>query len=185
MTRRKPSSRTASLGPAQTRLAVVSELGWLFREQPTEDYGVDAQIEVVDGETVRGKLLALQIKSGLITGAVSREPPCSRLPICTKCRRSILAKARRPGADVRSWPRGVAARSGSGHITRSQCASTRSRGTDAATSRSSHQPSAPSPDLPSRISLQRKDSCVRRDFARSTEAAPFLRNHGRHSPPRR
>lgn len=29
------------------------------REQPTEDYGIDAQLEVVDGEDVRGRLLAL------------------------------------------------------------------------------------------------------------------------------
>lgn len=52
------------------RLAVQSELGWLFREQD-EDYGIDAQVEVVDGETVRGKLLALQIKGGR---SLFREP---------------------------------------------------------------------------------------------------------------
>jgi hypothetical protein len=39
-------------------------LGWLFREQPTEDYGIDAHAEVVDEHMVRGRLLALQIKSG-------------------------------------------------------------------------------------------------------------------------
>ena len=33
-------------------------------EQPTEDYGIDAHAEVVDGEKVSGKLLALQIKAG-------------------------------------------------------------------------------------------------------------------------
>jgi hypothetical protein len=37
---------------------------WIFREQPTDDYGIDSQIEVVDGEIVTGKLIALQIKSG-------------------------------------------------------------------------------------------------------------------------
>jgi hypothetical protein len=36
----------------------------VFREQPTEDYGIDAHAEVVDGEDVRGRLLALQIKGG-------------------------------------------------------------------------------------------------------------------------
>ncbi len=39
-------------------------MGWLFREQPLEDYGIDAHIEVVDDDTVRGKLVALQIKAG-------------------------------------------------------------------------------------------------------------------------
>ena len=63
--RRKPSARIASVGVTRVRLAVESELGWLFREQATEDYGIDAQVEIVDGETVRGKLLAIQIKSGL------------------------------------------------------------------------------------------------------------------------
>lgn len=62
--RRKRSAQTASLGVTRTQLAVESELGWLFREQPTEDYGIDAQVEIVDGEVVEGRLLALQIKSG-------------------------------------------------------------------------------------------------------------------------
>ncbi|MDN3264290.1 DUF4365 domain-containing protein [Streptomyces sp. CSDS2] len=47
-----------------TQLAVEDELGWLFREQLTEDYGIDAHAEVVDDEDVRGRLLALQIKGG-------------------------------------------------------------------------------------------------------------------------
>lgn len=38
--------------------------GYIFREQPISDYGIDAQIEVVEGETVTGKLIALQIKTG-------------------------------------------------------------------------------------------------------------------------
>ncbi|GIG93335.1 DUF4365 domain-containing protein [Plantactinospora endophytica] len=62
--RRKPSAKVASAGVTHAKLAVEDELKWLFREQPTEDYGIDAQIEVVDGEDVRGRLLALQIKSG-------------------------------------------------------------------------------------------------------------------------
>lgn len=62
--RRPPSAKVASLGVTQTKLAVERELDWLFREQPTEDYGIDAQVEIVDDEAVSGKLLALQIKSG-------------------------------------------------------------------------------------------------------------------------
>ncbi len=41
-----------------------SEQGWLFREQPTHDYGIDAHIETVEDERPTGKLIALQIKSG-------------------------------------------------------------------------------------------------------------------------
>lgn len=63
--RREPSARVASEGVTHTRLAVQDELGWLFRDQPTEDYGIDAHAEVVDGEDVRGRLLALQIKGGM------------------------------------------------------------------------------------------------------------------------
>ncbi|MER7520741.1 DUF4365 domain-containing protein [Streptomyces sp. NPDC126499] len=65
MMQRKPSAKVAGIGVTQTRLAVEDELGWLFREQPAEDFGIDAHAEVVDGERVRGRLLALQIKSGL------------------------------------------------------------------------------------------------------------------------
>jgi hypothetical protein len=38
--------------------------GWLFREQPTQDYGIDAHAEIVAEERPTGKLLAFQIKSG-------------------------------------------------------------------------------------------------------------------------
>lgn len=62
---RKPSAQVGTLGVTYIKLAVEEELGWLFREQPTEDYGIDAHTEVVDGTDVRGKLLALQIKSGV------------------------------------------------------------------------------------------------------------------------
>lgn len=41
-----------------------SRHGWLFREQTTHDYGIDAHVEVVDNERPTGKLVALQIKSG-------------------------------------------------------------------------------------------------------------------------
>jgi hypothetical protein len=50
--RRKPSAKVASVGVAHAKLAIEEKLGWLFREQPTEDYGIDAHAEVVDEETV-------------------------------------------------------------------------------------------------------------------------------------
>jgi len=62
--RRQSTARTASVGISRTKLAIEEVLGWLFREQPTEDYGIDAHAEIVDGDSVEGKLLALQIKSG-------------------------------------------------------------------------------------------------------------------------
>lgn len=43
---------------------VIEDLGWIFRRQSTEDHGVDAHIEIVDNEHVRGWLLGVQIKGG-------------------------------------------------------------------------------------------------------------------------
>ena len=62
--RRKPSAKVARAAVTHTRMAIEDGLGWLFREQPTEDYGIDANAEVVDYEEVSGKLLAIQIKGG-------------------------------------------------------------------------------------------------------------------------
>ncbi|MES0150230.1 DUF4365 domain-containing protein [Mesorhizobium sp. M0012] len=42
----------------------TKELRWLFREQKVLDFGVDAEVEIVEDETPTGKLIALQIKSG-------------------------------------------------------------------------------------------------------------------------
>ncbi len=64
MMRRKPTARTSSIGVKYTGLAIEEGLDWVFREQPIEDFGIDAHVEVVDGEDVRARLLALQIKSG-------------------------------------------------------------------------------------------------------------------------
>lgn len=54
--RRQPSARVASEGVTHSKLAIEDELGWLLREQPPEDYGIDAHAEVVDGEDARGRL---------------------------------------------------------------------------------------------------------------------------------
>lgn len=40
-------------------------LGWIFREQPKADFGVDANVEYCIGDVPQGRLLALQIKSGI------------------------------------------------------------------------------------------------------------------------
>lgn len=43
---------------------IISQIGLIFREQPTDDYGIDAQIEIIDNNYASGKLIAVQIKSG-------------------------------------------------------------------------------------------------------------------------
>ncbi len=51
-------------GVSYVNYTVSSELGYIFREQPSDDYGVDAHIEIIEDKYPTGKLIALQIKSG-------------------------------------------------------------------------------------------------------------------------
>lgn len=44
---------------------VIGELDWIFREQPVQDIGIDAQIEQVINKVSTGKFIAVQIKTGL------------------------------------------------------------------------------------------------------------------------
>lgn len=60
-------SRTDHLSRKAVALVdlAITNMGWIFREQPTSDYGIDAQVELVDASrNVTGRLLALQIKGG-------------------------------------------------------------------------------------------------------------------------
>lgn len=58
-------SPTERIGVTTIDSITTQQLGWIFREQPIVDMGVDAQIEYVDPEgQPTGKLLALQIKTG-------------------------------------------------------------------------------------------------------------------------
>jgi Domain of unknown function (DUF4365) len=50
------SSRTERHGIYAVGLIVHEQLGWIFREQPIEDWGIDAQIEVVDESGPTGRL---------------------------------------------------------------------------------------------------------------------------------
>ena len=52
------------IGVSKIQLLVNREFQWIFREQPTDDYGIDAHIEIHNGMYATGKLIALQIKSG-------------------------------------------------------------------------------------------------------------------------
>ncbi|KRC42721.1 DUF4365 domain-containing protein [Oerskovia sp. Root22] len=51
-------------GIATVQQIVTSDIGWVFREQTTDDFGIDAHLEVVENETATGRLIAAQIKSG-------------------------------------------------------------------------------------------------------------------------
>lgn len=64
VTRQPESARMSREAVTHTALAVQSKLNWTFREQPTDDFGIDAQIEVVQSDTATGRLIALQIKGG-------------------------------------------------------------------------------------------------------------------------
>ena len=45
--------------------AAFSMMGWAYREQPVQDVGIDAQVEIADREgNALGKLLAVQVKAG-------------------------------------------------------------------------------------------------------------------------
>jgi hypothetical protein len=55
---------TSEAGVGWLKYAVAAKLGWIFREQPSQDKGVDAQIEEVLGGCATGRLIGLQIKSG-------------------------------------------------------------------------------------------------------------------------
>lgn len=44
--------------------SIFEEMGFVFREQPIEDYGIDAIIEERTTGYLSGKLIAVQIKSG-------------------------------------------------------------------------------------------------------------------------
>lgn len=44
--------------------AAFERIGFAFRHQRENDYGIDAHAELIDGETATGRLLAIQLKSG-------------------------------------------------------------------------------------------------------------------------
>lgn len=61
---RPPSATTERAGVFAVG-GIINSLGWVFREQPTDDYGIDAQAEVFETDgSATGKLIAIQIKSG-------------------------------------------------------------------------------------------------------------------------
>ncbi len=57
------NSQTDRVG-VQTVGLLFETCGYIFREQPIVDCGIDAQVELVDDNLASGRLIALQIKSG-------------------------------------------------------------------------------------------------------------------------
>lgn len=59
-----PSIVKGDAGVNGVGLLVQVQLGWLFRQQPIADAGIDAQIETVFNDVPTGRLLGVQIKAG-------------------------------------------------------------------------------------------------------------------------
>jgi len=43
---------------------LFGSVGWLFRELPVEDIGIDALVEILDNDLPTGEIIAIQVKSG-------------------------------------------------------------------------------------------------------------------------
>jgi hypothetical protein len=56
--------KTERLGVIETDRIITKEIGWIFREQPIVDVGLDAIIEQAEDGNPTGKFLAVQIKTG-------------------------------------------------------------------------------------------------------------------------
>lgn len=61
--RRRQFRATEREGIAQVEF-LVSRLGWIWREQPIADFGVDGQIEIVKDRKPSGELIGVQVKAG-------------------------------------------------------------------------------------------------------------------------
>jgi hypothetical protein len=65
MRERRQFSPTERQGVTEVQRIVLKEMSWIFREQFESDFGIDAQIEVVDhSRRPTGQLVAVQIKTG-------------------------------------------------------------------------------------------------------------------------
>ena len=55
---------TKRIGVNASERIFLKDFGWIFREQPISDMGIDAHIEVTHDGKPTGKLISLQIKTG-------------------------------------------------------------------------------------------------------------------------
>lgn len=56
---------TERIGVNAVESVTLNDLGWIFREQMIVDMGIDAHLELVEDGVPTGKLVAVQIKTGL------------------------------------------------------------------------------------------------------------------------
>lgn len=57
-------SPTERIGINAVEGIVIKDLGWIFREQPIVDMGIDAHIEIAERGDPTGRILAVQVKTG-------------------------------------------------------------------------------------------------------------------------
>lgn len=57
-------SPTERIGVSHVDNIFTSHFGWIFRDQPISDMGIDSHVEIVEMGEATGNLLALQIKTG-------------------------------------------------------------------------------------------------------------------------
>jgi hypothetical protein len=55
---------TERIGVSHVEQIFTRDFGWIFRDQPISDMGIDSHIEIVENSSATGTLLALQIKTG-------------------------------------------------------------------------------------------------------------------------
>lgn len=55
---------TERIGIHRTALMFLEDFGWIEREQPISDYGIDMHVEIVENGNPTGQIFALQVKSG-------------------------------------------------------------------------------------------------------------------------
>ena len=58
-----PSGIIGDMGVALARFR-CGQMGLIFREKPTHDYGIDAEIEIIEDGIATGRIIAAQIKCG-------------------------------------------------------------------------------------------------------------------------
>ncbi len=62
MTKFDPVER---VGVHKVALTFLTEFGWIEREQPISDFGIDMHVEIVQNQIPSGQIIAIQIKSGM------------------------------------------------------------------------------------------------------------------------
>jgi len=60
----KKKDNIAERGVNLVNTIITDELEWTFRELLKDDYGIDAQLEIIKNNEATGRLIAIQIKSG-------------------------------------------------------------------------------------------------------------------------